>query len=493
MTPDAATYLKPMLARVEGMPLATLETAVPWNSWRSFAEYLALLEGKVGLNVGFFCGHSAIRRIIMGERAVGEKASSDELEGMKQLLASSLADGALGFSTTISPTHNDADGNPVPSRWAEHSEIVALSRVVRDFPGAGLELLPDTNFGPGVGDLLADCSVAGQRPVNWNVLAVLNRPDAARRVTAMLDVSDLARKRGGEVIALTMPGTPHLFVNLHSGVGFDANPGIWREMFKWPVEERNVKLGDPAFREQLAADLATVATDNVLHFKAQLHDYDIISVEAPKNKAYEGRSIGEIAASEGRKAIDVMLDIALADDLMTIFAPRLPAEDQQIYELRAKVWRDDRTLIGGSDAGAHLDMIDTFAISTTVLGKGVREYGVISLEEAVYQMTDRSARYFGLIGRGRIEVGLAADIVVFDSAAVGRGPTYMRMDVPAGSGRIYADAEGIDWVLVNGEPVVRFGEHTGRLPGTVMRSGRDTRTVLPGELREERERELDAA
>src|SRR5690606_38420549 len=133
---------------------------------------LDCLEGKVGLNAGFFCGHSTIRRIVMGERAVGEKCSDEELEKMKSLLAASLEEGALGFSTTISATHNDGDGNPVPSRWADYSEIIELGRVCRDYEGTGLELLPDLNFGPGIPELMADFSLAGQRPVNWNVLSV---------------------------------------------------------------------------------------------------------------------------------------------------------------------------------------------------------------------------------------------------------------------------------------------------------------------------------
>jgi N-acyl-D-aspartate/D-glutamate deacylase len=155
-------------------------------------------------------------------------------------------------------------------------------------------------------------------------------------------------------------------------------------------------------------------------------------------------------------------------------------------ELRAKLWRDDRTLIGASDAGAHLDMIDTFAFSTTVLQDGVREHNVIGLEEAVRLLTERPARYAGLIDRGLLKPGYHADIVVFDKDTVGRGPTYNRYDVPGNQFRVYADALGVEHVFVNGVQVVRSGEHTGELPGTVLRSGRDTRTVPLDAMREPR-------
>ena len=157
ITPEAAEYIKPMLARVEGMPLETLNTAVPFD-WLSFGEFLSQLDGNIGLNAGFFVGHSTIRRIVMGERAVGEKATADDLEQMKILLDESLTEGGLGFSTTVSASHNDADGKPVPSRWADRDEFIAMARVVEKHEGTGLEMLPDIDFGPGMAELMTDFS-----------------------------------------------------------------------------------------------------------------------------------------------------------------------------------------------------------------------------------------------------------------------------------------------------------------------------------------------
>jgi N-acyl-D-aspartate/D-glutamate deacylase len=479
LTPDAGTYLMPMLARVEGMPLKMLEEAVPWN-WSSFGEYLARVEeGGIGINAGFFCGHSAIRRVVMGERAVGEKATPEDLAQMRALLDTSLSEGAMGFSTTVSPSHNDGDGNPVPSRWADYSEIIELARVVRDHEGTSLELLPDVDFGPGMPELMADISVAAQRAVNWNVMAITGAADTEEKCAKQLAVSDFVRERGGEMIALTVPCTPELYVNLFTGFVFDSIPGVWREVFKLPVAERIEKFRDPAFRKQLVADAATVPDESNMSVVARIDRYTVIAAKTEKNKKYEGRHVGDIAAEEGREPIDVMLDLALEEDLLTTFAPYIGGYDKHSYEMRGKLWRDDRTLIGASDAGAHLDMIDTFAFSTTVLEKGVREHKVIGLEEAVNKMTDRPARYFGLIDRGLLSPGCHADIVVFDAATVGRGPTYSRNDLPGDSEafRIYADAIGVDHVIVNGTRIIADGRNTGALAGTVLRSGRDTQTV----------------
>ncbi|MDG2003570.1 MAG: amidohydrolase family protein [Novosphingobium sp.] len=476
LTPESAKYLAPMLARVEGMPLETLMEAVPWN-WRSFGDYLNGLDGTIGLNAGFFAGHSAIRRIVMGERSVGEEANDEDLAAMKAMLADSLAEGALGFSTTVAETHNDGDGNAVPSRWATQGEMVELAGIVRDYEGTALEIVHGRNIDEGLRDLMVEMSRAGQRAINWNALAVSDHPDAMARAQEQLAATDYARERGAEVIALTIPSSLDFYLNFKTGFILDSNPGVWREIFKLSLDERRQRFADPACRKQMAEDVDTVADDAVMVFAARLAKFTVVSVEAEHNKKYEGRVVSEIAAEEGREVIDVMLDIVLDDDFLTIFAPHLGGKDGESYALRGQLWQDDRTVIGASDAGAHLDMIDTFAFSSVVLEEGVRNHKVISLENAVQLMTDRPARFMGLVDRGRLGPGYHADIVVFDKDTVGRGPTYNRYDVPCDQFRVYQDAVGIDHVFVNGTQIVRDGEHTGAMPGTVLRSGRDTRTV----------------
>lgn len=477
LTRESAPYVCRMLARVEGMPLETLKTVTDWG-WSSFGEYLDRVEGRIGINAGFFVGHSAIRRAVMGERAVGETATAEDIADMADLLDRSLADGALGFSTTMSPTHSDYEGQPVPSRWAEREEFIELAKVVARHEGTGLEMLPDLAFPEGTPELMADFSIAGQRPVNWNVL-VVSGPDAAERAERMLAISDLARERGGEVIALTMPRSPGVYLTLKSGMMFDSLPGLWSEIFRHPQAEREAMFRDPDTRRRLGADAAGMPEGSPLGAFACFENYVVVSTIAEENRRYEGRTIGDIAAEDGRQPIDAMLDIASTDDFGTVFSPRQGGDDRAAWEVRGKVWADDRTLVGASDAGAHLDLIDSFDYSTTVLGQGVREQKIISLEQAVHQITLRPAAYFGLVDRGAIREGWHADLVIFDPDTIGGQPMGRRHDLPGDKEayRIYAEADGIDHVLVNGVEIVRHGAHTGALPGTLLRSGRDTRTV----------------
>jgi N-acyl-D-aspartate/D-glutamate deacylase len=477
LSEGAGDYLMRMLARVEGMPLESLRVGVPWD-WRSFGEYLDKLERRIAVNAGFMVGHCALRRVVMGERAVGHEATTAELDAMRELLAASLREGGLGFSSTISPTHNDGEGQPVPSRHASREELIALARVVRDFPGTTLEFLPGVSvFSDEQKALMTDLSLAANRPLNWNVLA----PSAGNRdyVDAQLSATDYARARGAEVIALTVPQAMTVRLNLHSGFVFDALPG-WAGLFQLPVAERMRKLREPGFRKQLDEG-ANSEGAGMLRFLARWQSLLVVETFAERNQGLAGKTIGEIAEAEGKAPFDAMLDLAIADELKTQFTPPSAGDSDADWQARARVWQDDRAVIGASDAGAHLDMIDTFAIATQVLGNGVRRHRAVSLEEAVRQLTDVPARLYGLRERGRLEQGWCADVTVFDAGTVDSGPTYTRYDLPAGAGRLYADAHGIEHVLVNGVEIVRGSEHTGALPGTVLRSGRDTDTVeVPG-------------
>ncbi len=477
LCPEAADYLLHMLARVEGMPVESLQQGVPWD-WRSFGEYLGRLEGRLALNAGFMVGHSALRRVVMGERAVGCEASESELAAMVALLRASLGEGGLGFSSTLSPTHNDADGRPVPSRHASRDELLALATALRDFPGTSLEFLPGLGrFSEEQKALMTDLSLAASRPLNWNVLA----PGAGSQdlVAAQLSATDYARERGAEVLALTVPQAMTVRINLRSGFVFDALPG-WAELFEQPLAERKRLLSDPVYRKRLDEGARSEAA-GLLRGLANWAAMRVEETFEPANAPFEGRRIGDIAKERDVGPFDALIDLALSDDLRTSFTPPSSGDDPESWRVRGEAWLDDRTVIGASDAGAHLDMIDTFAFSTRVLGNGVRENRVISLEEAVRQLTDVPARLYGLRERGRLEEGWRADVVVFDPDSVGCGPTYTRYDLPGGAGRLYADALGIDCVLVNGSPIVLDGERTEALPGAVLRSGRDTDSVtLPG-------------
>ena len=473
LTDDSGEYLMNMLARVEGMPLDSLRQGCPWD-WRSFADYLDALEGNISINAGFLVGHCAIRRAVMGERSVGEKATAEDLSAMEALLEESLEGGGLGFSSTWAPTHNDGAGQPVPSRHADREELLRLCRATGRHEGTTLEFIPAVGeFSPEIQDLMASMSREADRPLNWNVLTVQSfMPDVYR---AQLEASDLAAAQGGRVVALSLPQTMSLRLNLTSGFILDALPE-WAPVLALPLDERRRAFADPDVRSRLAAGAASPEA-GLLGFLANWENMTIAETFEPANKELAGRKLGEVAAERGKPPFEVFCDLSVDEDLRTSFSPFIPGDDEDSWKLRAEVWQDERVVVGGSDAGAHLDMIDTFACATTLLGPGRRDRGLIGLEDAVHQLTDVPARLYGLKGRGRLAEGWVADVCVFDPETVGPKEIHTRSDLPGGAGRLYAEAAGIEHVVVGGAEAVRGGELTGDRPGQVLRSGVDTETV----------------
>jgi len=241
-----------------------------------------------------------------------------------------------------------------------------------------------------------------------------------------------------------------------------------------PRAEKLAVLGDPEGRRRL--DEATRRPSNSLPAVTDWSTKVVYDVVAAENEQYRGRSLGEIAADEERDPFDVLCDIAVADDLLTSFGTPPAVDTREDWKARLTVWRDGRAVIGGSDAGAHLDLLATFNYATVMLEEAVRRFEILSFEEAVNLLTDVPARLYGIRRRGRVTPGWYADLVVFDPLAVGSGPVAMRFDLPGGAGRLYAEATGVDHVVVNGRRAVTDGVLTGSRHGRLLRSGRDMAT-----------------
>ncbi|OMC48619.1 amidohydrolase family protein [Mycobacterium sp. IS-1264] len=472
---DQHDYLTRMLARVEGMPLDALRTGLDWG-WASFGDWLNRLEGGIAVNAGFLVGHSALRLAAMGDDALSGEATPEQIENMVAVLHDALAAGALGLSTSQSPTHNDGSGQPVPSRGASRDELVALAAGLRDHPGTTLEAIIAgclSGFTDEDIALLTDMSKAADRPLNWNLLGVsAANPDGHER---QLRAYEAAAQRGGRVVALTLPQAMKIRLSFLSGFVLDGLPG-WRDTMHLPVPERLAALADPQVRRRLA-DGAASKEAGMLRGLAQWDRLIIVETFAPENADATGRSVGEVAAARSGEPFDTLLDIVIADELRTGLSPPLTGDDSADWRLRAEVWRHPGAVIGGSDAGAHLDMMCGAIYTTALLGRGVREHQVVTLEEAVRLITDVPARFYGLTERGRIAPGWHADLVMFDPATIDHGPERTRYDLPSGAPRLVADAHGITSVLVGGVEVCHDSAATGAMPGTVLRSGRDTQTV----------------
>ena len=466
-----ADYTRRMMSRVEGMSVEALERGVPW-SWQSFGEYLDSLEGSIAVNAGFLVGHCALRRYVLGDDANRRPAAPDEVGAMARLLGESLRVGGLGFSTSRSTTHSDGDGQPVPSRLASPEEVLALCGAVGAHEGTFLEaIVPGclTGFQDDEVELLASMSATAGRPLNWNLLTVLET--SGMTVDRQLAPSRRAREVGGRVVALTMPVLADITMSFDTFCGLWHLPG-WADVLDRPVAEKARLLRDPEVR----ARLLDAARPSRFSYHADFAIYRIGETYSARNAELEGRLVGDIAPEWGMDPFECIVEIVARDDFKTVLWPSRGDSDET-WERRRVLWDHEDVMLGGSDAGAHLDRTLGSVYPTMFLRDALHGRKLVTLPRAVQMMTDVPARLFGLRDRGRIALGNRADLVVLDPATVGAGPARRLHDLPGGAVRLSAVSNGIRHVFVNGVEAVVDGQPTGATAGTVLRSGRDTETV----------------
>jgi N-acyl-D-aspartate/D-glutamate deacylase len=467
-----ADYTRRMMAKVEGMPLQALENGVDWK-WETFGQYLDGLEGRIGVNAGFLVGHCALRRYVLGPEAGARQGTADEVATMVSILNQSLDAGGLGLSTSRSSTHNDGDNQPVPSRAASEEELLSLCRTVGEHPGTTLEAIVEGCLRGFSGDeieLMAAMSAQANRPLNWNVLSV--QASDTDKIDQQLLPSERARQVGGRVVALTMPIFAGNNMSLGTFCALWLIPG-WHDVLSLPMAEKTQKLRDPAVR----AGLVAAAQGTVFERLADFSNYRVGDTVAPENRKYEGRLITDIAQELGVDPADALIDITAADEYKTVLWPLPTADTAEDWAVRRDLWGHQDVMLGGSDAGAHLDRMLGSPYPTRFLGDTLRGRKLVPLERAVQLMTDVPARLFGLRDRGRLEVGGFADVGIFDPDTVDSGPAKRVFDLPGDSLRLTSKSIGVSRVFVNGSPTIENGESTGALGGTVLRSGRNTDTV----------------
>ncbi|GAQ67582.1 N-acyl-D-amino-acid deacylase family protein [Streptomyces scabiei] len=473
--PEDADYTRRMMSKVEGMSLVALEEGAPWN-WNGFGEYLDALEGRIAVNAGFMVGHCALRRYVMGPDAVGGQPTDEQLDAMLRLFHEAMDAGAWGLSTTQSSTHSDGDGRPVASRHAKPAELIALAKAVGEHEGTQIEAIVAgclDQFSDDEIDLFVEMSAAAGRPLNWNVLTI----DAAvpERVPRQLEASERARKAGGRVVALTMPILTPMNMSLGTFCALNLIPG-WGPVLGLPVPERIARLRDPEVRAEMLRR-ADSKEAGVFRRLAHFGRYVIGDTYSEANEGLTGRVVKDIAAERGQEPFECLVEICAADDLRTVLWPMPTDNDPGSWALRAETWRHEDVLLGGSDAGAHLDRMCGAPYTTRFIGDCLRGRKLVGLEQAVKMLTDDPARLFGLRERGQVREGWHADLVLFDPERVDAGKATLVHDLPGDSPRLDSRAIGVRAVWVNGVEAIRDDVVTGAVPGRVLRSGRDTRTV----------------
>lgn len=430
------------LTQVEGMSLAALRAGVVWD-FETFPEYLAALRQRGSVaNVAAYVGHSSVRTWVMGRDATQRTATADEVAQMQAIVREAMAHGAVGFASSTSPAHNGEGGLPMPSRLADEAEMAALVGAMGE-AGRGVFML--TKGGQTPVPWLESLAAASGRPVM--VAALLHNSTNPEAVFADLDAISAANGRGRRLLGqvsccpLTMDFTlasPYPVEGLSS----------WRPALGLTGEPLKALLASAAFRDAVRAELAQPATFRL--FNNEWHKLQVVQTAQPQHRPLEQRSIADIAGERGLDPLDCWLDLALADGLATVFTAQLLNSDEAAV---ARLLNHPHSIVSLSDAGAHLTFFNDAGFGLHLLGHWVRERGAMPLAEAVRRLTSHPAQVLGLGERGRIAPGLAADLLLFDPATVGRGPRRRVHDLPGGAARLHTDALGVHGVWVNGQQV----------------------------------------
>jgi len=448
------------LTHVEGMSLDVLRRGIRWE-FETFPEYLALIErlGPVP-NLAAFVGHSSLRTWVMGEDATLRAARPKEVAEMRHLVLEAMEAGAVGFATSTAPQHNGEGGTPMPSRLADEAELRALVGALGE-AGRGVFML--TKGGDtGVPFLEALAAETG-RPVV--VAALLHNPTRPDGTFEELRLIAAAQSRGrrlfGQVSCCPLTND----FTLRSPYPFESL-SAWLPAMQAEGEELMRVYADLEFRRRVAEELKRPAA--VRLFNGEWQKLEVVETARPENRRFEGRSIAELAASDGKAPLDWLLDFSLSESLDTVYSALLLNSDEAAV---GRMLRDPNATIALSDAGAHLTFFCDAGYGLHLLGHWVRERGLLSLEEAVWQLSGRPAEIFGIADRGRIAPGLAADLMLFDPAKIGRGPKQRVFDLPGGAPRLTTGASGLEGVWING---VAVADESGALtpsrpPGRLLR------------------------
>jgi N-acyl-D-aspartate/D-glutamate deacylase len=464
--PADVDWLAGMLSRVEGMSRAALAEGLRFGGG-SFGDYWKRFDGRLGVNVGSYVGHCAVRRWVMGDDASEREATEDEIRQMQALVRESMQQGAMGFSTSQLDVHVGEDGREVPSNHASREEILALASVLAEFDRGAIEIIP-RSFAEGYDAadraMLLELYRCSGRPIELNIL--VPNPHHPMGWQETLAFCNEAFEQGARLHPMFTTNHLELHLKLSDTFVFDEMPA-WRAALTAPEPERSARLRDPNVRGRMRDEFDDPAG------RAVSFEWDGLEVESVRdlaNRPSIGRSVAELAEERGCTPLDAFLDLSLEEDLETRWQTRLSDVAKQFIEhvVRTSVV-DPIVMPGSSDGGAHLASFVGADYTTRLFTDWVPE--LLSLEQAVWRNTLMPATVHGIEGRGVLREGAAADVLVIDPERLRAGRAELVRDFPAGTERYVVSAEGYRATIVNGEVLMDDGQHTGALPGRVLRGG----------------------
>ncbi|MBJ20882.1 MAG: amidohydrolase family protein [bacterium] len=462
---DARELVVRNLERAEDISPDAMAEGISWG-FETYAEYMGVLDRlPKGINYSGHVGHSALRAYVMGERAFEEEATAEDLDAMKRELASGLAAGAMGFSTSRTLNHQTSDNRPVASRlanWEEIRELVGVTGAVGGIFEISNEDAPigDPDAQPEYFGRIEALAKESGAAIMFGVGSNRRDPEGWKPWMGLID---RLSESGGRAFAQVHSRQFNILINFEGQLPFDSLPE-WKALRAQPRAEQIRLLRDPPTRARLIHEAHHGRYGDAVGAEARRPDYDWVwRMDEPLGPHPR---ISDLAREAGVDPVEMMIDIALETDLKQIFIQPFANQDQdQVLSLM----KHPRSIVTFSDAGAHVSQISDCSIATHLLGYWVRQEQAVALEEAISMLTAQPAAAFGFSDRGRLKEGYVADLAIFDPATVAPGTPEIQHDLPGGARRLVQMATGFLATVVAGEILLRKGEHTGALPGQLLR------------------------
>jgi len=465
------------MARNEAVPLECMRAGMPWD-WETFPQFLDSVDRTAkGVNVLSYVGLNPLLAYVLGwEEAKRRPCRDDERVALQRLLAEAMEAGACGWSAQLSgvdTVQRDYDGTPMITDVMATADLDACAEVLGRLGRGFIQMAGSLPMA----EHLAEVS---GRPVVWNLLAAATDQHGAPAMAhaAALAALDRANAAGRRVFAQALTVDVGFEFTLEDWNLFDSSP-LWREVTLGDAAARMEKMSDPAWRAQLRAEYdagrGPVAGGGTEERDVRVGSglgellLEWVTTDDPELKKLEGLTVAEIATMQGKHAVDVLLDVSIADGLRAGFGT--PPRHTNVDAMR-EIATSPFALPGVSDGGAHTKFITLGAYPTELLATWVRRHGIMSLEEAHWRLSAYPALAAGVFDRGFLREGAPADIVAYDFDGLDLLPSERTRDFPAGAWRLTRKADGYRWILVNGEVTFADGVGTGSTPGHLLRHGR---------------------
>ena len=432
------------LSVVEGMNLDSLRAGVRWK-FEEFSDYISALR-NIGpyINVAVLAGHSVIRTAVMGEDAsLREQATLQELELMGKMVAEAMASGAIGFASSYSLNHSGYNGVPMPSTISGWSEFDFLIKAMGEHSHGIVQLAS----GPrSIEDLEAISAKHGRAMFLSTGMAMFNEQEPYRAID-IFNACAAANAKGRQVY-VQIPCQPLSFdFTMANAYPFYSHDGF-DQVKAYNPEQLKTVFREDDFRRRFRASLANPQPGMI--FQGNWERVTIAIPTLKKNSPLANQSIEEVARTQNRDPLDVILDLSLEEDLQTTFIGQfLNVGDAGVNELL----QHESGVVALSDAGAHLTFMCEAGFGLHFLAKWVRERGNFTLVHGIQRLTSHPADLYGLIDRGRIVPGAYADLMLFDPDQIGVTAAERIQDLPGGGSRTIRQPLGLHGVFVNGSQV----------------------------------------